>query len=338
MKKILETLKSGLQNGEKAVLCTVIDNSGSCPRGKGAHMLVSENSKTVGTVGGGRVEYETEIKAKELLKTGENFIQDYRLCPNEVADIGMICGGNVTILFQYMDQTFIDFCDRALALIDKHDDAWIVARISSDFKWEMGLYTPAGGFEGIKGGDEFMPLLMRKAKQNKNRDGSRLYAEPVSLAGQVYLFGGGHVAQAVAPLLHSVGFRYTLFEEREQFASPELFPDAERIVLSGFDDIAKEITITENDFVLIMTRGHQNDYVLQVQVLKTPACYVGVIGSAAKYKRLCERLAEDGFSQKDIDRIITPVGLPIKAETPAEIAVSIVGQMIQVRAERFDEK
>ena len=106
----------------------------------------------------------------------------------------------------------------------------------------------------------------------------------------------------------------------------------------GFDDIAKEITITENDFVLIMTRGHQNDYILQVQVLKTPACYVGVIGSAAKYERLCERLAEDGFSKEQINRVITPVGLQIKAETPAEIAVSIVAQMIQVRAERFDEK
>lgn len=338
MKHILETLKAELEKGEKAVLCTVIDNSGSCPRGKGAHMLVSEQSKTIGTVGGGRVEYETEIKAKELLKTKENFIQDYRLCPNEVADIGMICGGNVTILFQYMDQSAIDFCDRALALINKHEDAWIVARISSDFKWEMGFYTPEDGFEGIDGGEEFKPLLMRKAKQNKNKDGSRLYAEPVSLAGQVYLFGGGHVAQAVAPLLHSVGFRYTLYEEREQFASPDLFPDAERIILGGFDQIEKEIHITENDFVLIMTRGHQNDYILQVQVLKTPACYVGVIGSQAKYKRLCERLAEDGFPQKEIDRVITPVGLPIKAETPAEIAVSIVAQMIQVRAERFNEK
>ena len=179
---------------------------------------------------------------------------------------------------------------------------------------------------------------MLTANKNKNNDGSRLYAEPVSLAGQVYLFGGGHVAQAVAPLLHSVGFRYTLFEEREQFASPDLFPDAERIVLGGFDQIEKEIHITENDFVLIMTRGHQNDYILQVQVLKTPACYIGVIGSEAKYKRLCERLAEDGFPQKEIDRVITPVGLPIKAETPAEIAISIVAQMIQVRAERFDEK
>ena len=338
MKHILETLKAELEKGEKAVLCTVIDNSGSCPRGKGAHMLVSEQSKTIGTVGGGRVEYETEIKAKELLKTKKNFIQDYRLCANEVADIGMICGGNVTILFQYVDQNALDFCNRALTLIDKHEDAWIVARISSDFKWEMGFYTPEHGFEGIESGEEFKPLLKRKAKQSKKEDGSRLYAEPVSLAGQVYLFGGGHVAQAVAPLLYSVGFRYTLFEEREQFASADLFPDAEKIILSGFDDIAKEITITENDFVLIMTRGHQNDYILQVQVLKTPACYVGVIGSAAKYERLCERLAEDGFSKEQINRVITPVGLPIKAETPAEIAVSIVAQMIQVRAERFDEK
>ena len=338
MKHILETLKAELEKGEKAVLCTVIDNSGSCPRGKGAHMLVSEQSKTIGTVGGGRVEYETEIKAKELLKTKKNFIQDYRLCANEVADIGMICGGNVTILFQYVDQNALDFCNRALTLIDKHEDAWIVARISSDFKWEMGFYTPENGFEGIESGEEFKPLLKRKAKQSKKEDGSRLYAEPVSLSGQVYLFGGGHVAQAVAPLLHSVGFRYTLFEEREQFASADLFPDAEKIILSGFDDIAKEITITENDFVLIMTRGHQNDYILQVQVLKTPACYVGVIGSAAKYERLCERLAEDGFSKEQINRVITPVGLPIKAETPAEIAVSIVAQMIQVRAERFDEK
>lgn len=338
MKKILEALKSGLENGQKAVLCTIIDNSGFCPRGKGAHMLVSEKSGTIGTVGGGQVEYEAEIKAKELLKTGKNFIQDYRICPDEFSDTDKSCSGNITILFQYMDKSSSDFCDRAQALINKHDDAWIVARISPDFKWEMGFYTPAGGFESINGGDDFLPLLGRKAKQNKNKDGFRLYAEPVSLAGQVYLFGGGHVAQAVAPLLRSVGFRYVLFEERRQFALPDLFPDAEKIVFGSFENIAKEVSITENDFVLIMARSHQNDYALQVQVLKTPACYIGVIGSAEKYKQLCGRLIKDGFSSHEINRIITPVGLPIKAETPAEIAVSIVAQMIRVRAEQFNEK
>lgn len=337
MKKILETLKSELERGGKAVLCTVIDNRGACPRGKGAHMLVSEKSKTIGTVGGGRVEYEAEIKAKELLETGKSFVREYGIYSEQTADAGMI-SGSVTILFQYMDKNFADFCGRGLALIDKHNDAWIVTRISPDFKWEMGFYTLAGGFEGINGGDEFMPLLMRKAKQNKNKDGFRLYAEPISLSGQVYLFGGGHVAQAVASLLHSVGFRYILIEEREQFALPELFPAAEKILLCGFDDISKETAITQNDFVLIMTRGSQNDYALQVQVLQTPACYIGVIGSAEKYDLLCARLAKDGFPQSEIDRIITPVGLPINAETPAEIAVSIVAQMIQVRAERFDEK
>lgn len=334
MKKIIEALKCELENGGRAVLCTVIDNTGACPRGKGAHMLVCEKSKTIGTIGGGQVEYEAELKAKELLISRENALQDYHF----YTQIDMVRSGTVTVLFWYMDKTKADFCNRTLSLINKQGDAWVVMRIGSDFELETGFYTHVGGFENINDHDEFTALLKNKPVYIKKRDGSCCYAEPLSLSGQVYLFGGGHVAQAVAPLLHSVGFRYTVFEEREQFALPELFPEAQRIVLGNFADIARDVTITPKDFVLIMARSHENDYALQVQVLKTPACYIGVIGSIEKYKSLCGRLLSDGFSQCDIDRIISPVGLPIKAETPAEIAVSIVAQMIRVRAEKFNEK
>ena len=106
-------------------------------------------------------------------------------------------------------------------------------------------------------------------------------------------------------------------------------------MLIDFERIADFITVTEEDYVCVMTRGHAFDAVVQAQMLRTPACYIGVIGSAAKRAGVYKKLKEEyGFVDADFARITSPIGLPIKAETPAEIAISIAGQMIELRATR----
>ena len=113
------------------------------------------------------------------------------------------------------------------------------------------------------------------------------------------------------------------------------FPDAAETILCDFDHLDQSISITDADYCCVMTRGHAYDTIVQAQLLATPACYIGVIGSLAKRAGVFHRLVEEyGIDERELDRIITPVGLNIKAETPAEIAISITGQMIQVRAER----
>ena len=125
--------------------------------------------------------------------------------------------------------------------------------------------------------------------------------------------------------------------EELQFTNPALFPGAVETILCDFNHLDQYVSITAADYCCVMTRGHSYDTIVQAQLLATPACYIGVIGSRAKKAAVFRRLIEEyNINEQDLNRIISPIGLEIKAETPAEIAISITGQMIQVRADRKD--
>lgn len=150
--------------------------------------------------------------------------------------------------------------------------------------------------------------------------------------GRVYIFGGGHVAQALTPALAAVDFRCVVLENRAEFARPELFPGAEEVRLIDYSRLSEEVTLTGEDWVVIMTRGHKDDLLIQSQVMKSPVRYIGVIGSAQKTAAVTARLMDMGFTDGDFKRVFAPIGLPIRSETPAEIAVSITAQLILERA------
>jgi xanthine dehydrogenase accessory factor len=154
--------------------------------------------------------------------------------------------------------------------------------------------------------------------------------------GSVYIFGGGHVAQELVPVLHKLDFRCVIFEDRPEFTDPALFPYAADIVLGSFSDIQKSITLKANDYVVVLTRGHRFDYDSMCFALKSPARYIGVIGSHAKHEFVRNRLVnEAGFTRSFINepRVHAPIGIVMHCETPAEIAISIAAELINVRFE-----
>lgn len=143
------------------------------------------------------------------------------------------------------------------------------------------------------------------------------------------------MAQELVPVLSHVGFRCVVMDDREEFTRPELFPTAEQIILGDFRRIPDYCTIGSEDYICVMTRGHAYDTVVQAQVLKCRPCYCGVIGSKFKAAGVRKVLMEEyGLIDEELDLVTTPIGLNIKGETPAEIAISIAAQMILVRAER----
>lgn len=150
--------------------------------------------------------------------------------------------------------------------------------------------------------------------------------------GRVFIFGGGHVAQALVPALAAVDFRCVVLEERPEFCRPELFPGAEEVRRVDFARVSDTVELTAVDRVIIMTRGHSDDLLVQSQIMKTPVRYIGVIGSRKKTAVLTAKLKEMGFSDADFENVWAPIGLPIRSETPAEIAVSITAQLILERA------
>lgn len=335
MRKLFLEMLALLSRGEDLVLVTVIAGSGSTPRGAGARMIVRMDGSSMGTIGGGAVEYHAGILAAEGLKEKKSYAKSFQLAKNQIADLGMICGGDVSVYFQYInsaDQSFQDICRKGLEFCEKDEDSWLITDITDETAWAMGIYSKSQGLVGLTL-PETESLKVKKPSQVviENRV---YYSEPLVSAGKVFIFGGGHVAQELVPVISHLGFRCVVFDDREEFANRELFPQAEDTLVGDFEQIHNYIEVTDCDYLVIMTRGHQFDYLIQRQALKTDACYIGVIGSRNKLKTLSGKLMEEGFTQKDIQRFYGPIGTPILAETPAEIAISIAGELIKIRAER----
>lgn len=323
MLRILETLR----RGECAVLCSLLSSSGSTPRGPGAKMAVFRDGSIAGTIGGGMLEYRAIQDGMRLLDGEAMLVRDYEL---DGGPLDMICGGGVRVLFQRLEGQDLLWTETALSLLEEPCDAWLVTRLLEDAA-ETGIYDRENGLRFLSGLDEVRVLSLCR-RRAAFTDG--LYVEPLNRAGRVYVFGGGHVSQALVPLLRRIGFSAVVCENRAEFARKELFPDAERVELMDFSQFTERFSVTGDDCLIIMTRGHRDDYTVLLRALETDAGYVGVIGSRRKAAVTFERLEQDGWSVQDRNRVHTPIGLPIGAETPEEIAVSIAAELIAHRSQR----
>ena len=342
MREMFSLIKQNIETGNDVILVSIIGDFGSAPRGAGAHMLVNHSGRIYGTIGGGAVEYQSEKLAAEALQEGRSLIKAFSLDQNQVEDIGMICGGNVLVIFQYIsandDQGVEEICDEALAMLDKNEDAWMVCELLDDDSWKMGLYSESAGLIGIDADVDGIREHLRTNSVRFNFRDKKYYSEPIHQGGRVLVFGGGHVAQELVPVLAHVGFSCVVIDDRPEFTRPELFPGAKDVIMQGFEDIDSYLNINRRDYIVIMTRGHAHDYTVLRQSLLVDTTYVGCIGSRAKISGTTQRLLNDGIPQEKIDHIHWPIGLAIKAETPAEIAISIAGELIMVRAELAGQK
>ena len=338
MKKLFTTLLRELEANRAAVLCAIVASHGSTPRGAGARMLVLEDGRTLGTIGGGAVEYRATRLAGELLAEKASRFETYRLSAGEVADVGMICGGDVRVYFQYMDPA--DAAARevladALELLDGGHASWLVTEIAGA-RWRMGTCDRETGLRGLEiPPARLEPLLGSRPLLDEGE--TVLCAEPLTRAGTVYLFGAGHVARELAHILAMADFRVSVYDQREQAVSKERFPEAAELRCGSFPEALSRLPpLTDEDYVVIMTPGHQADYEVLSQALRTPAGYIGCIGSRKKVAAARERLLADGFTDREIGRVYAPIGLPIGGETPAEVAVSVAAQLIACRSGRLE--
>ena len=335
MRQMFHIMQSRLRSHEDLVLVTVIASSGATPRGAGARMLVARSGRIWGTIGGGAVEYRSQQIAMTVLETKNSHGHDFTLNKEDVQDLGMICGGTCNVFFHYIpagDPRTLNLCDLALKLFCHGEDLWLISDLAQDGM--LGLYAPSCGFVNVEDPD-FLSGKLCRHPQRYQEQGRDVFAEQISTSGRVYIFGGGHVAQELVPVLSHVGFRCVVMDDREAFTKRELFPAAEEILLVDFRRIADYCTIGQEDYVCVMTRGHASDTIVQAQVLPCRPSYCGVIGSIHKAAGVRRILKEEyGLTEDVLDLVTTPIGLNIKSETPAEIAISIAAQMILHRAER----
>ncbi|MFR5601679.1 MAG: XdhC family protein [Lachnospiraceae bacterium] len=162
-------------------------------------------------------------------------------------------------------------------------------------------------------------------------DGTKVFAERLIQEPELVILGGGHVSLELAGLAHYLEYPYTVIDDREEFASRERFPEAKECICRPFSQVLEERSFSPNAYYVIVTRGHAHDLECLERILKRPCGYVGMIGSRGKVKKVMDALREQGYSQEKLDTVHAPIGLPIGGETPKEIGISIIAQLVQVK-------
>jgi xanthine dehydrogenase accessory factor len=345
MDVLVEKANELLQRGETLVLATIITQSGSTPRTAGTRMLITRDGQIFGTVGGGALEASTMRAAAEIHRGASWRILTFDLSNPEAAAMEMICGGRVEVLLDRIRPTaenrsvfalwHRELCRGAKALLVAS------ARGAAGGAQELdhGLLSAAGLQQGRC--DLSPPALERLRRMAAGAssievltiDGALVLADPGQASQRLYVFGAGHVARPTAHLAALVGFGVTVLDDRCEFANAERFPDVRAVrTVASFDTALRDLPVDAGSYLVIVTRGHLHDAVVLAQALKTPAAYIGMIGSRRKRDAIYERLLREGFTTADLARVHCPIGLSIGAGSPEEIAVSIVAELIAVRA------
>jgi xanthine dehydrogenase accessory factor len=158
------------------------------------------------------------------------------------------------------------------------------------------------------------------------------FIEPLNQMEHLYVFGGGHVALPLVQMAAKIGFDVLVIDDRAEFASKERFPESSDCYVTDPGIFSSDLETTDRDYIVIVTRGHKDDYAVLKGVIKKPFRYLGMIGSKVKKKEIYTKLKEnDDVTEAMLEKVHCPIGLPIGAETPEEIAVSILAELVQER-------
>ena len=331
---IEQKIASLLEQGKAPVLVTIIDKGGSAPRLPGSKMLVEEDGTTHGTIGGGGLELTLTKKALDVASSGVSILAEFTMQGSGApGDAEMVCGGKQLVLIEPLqpDQASM-FAAARDSMGQREPGLWFLA-ISDSGRVERRFVDLREDEPILEGVDLRAVLQSRRTQLLKTADGTTLMVEPLAKRGTVVLVGGGHVARETARLAAFVDFELVVVDDRPDFCSSHRFPMARSThLVPGLTRVFETVPVDGDTYLLIMTHSHGLDQQVLAQALRTSARYIGMIGSSRKRRVIFSNLKEQGFSDQDLERVYCPVGLDIGSETPAEIAVSIIAQIIAVRA------
>ncbi len=333
---LLSTLNAWLEAGEAVASATILTSEGSTPRTAGSKMLKRADGAMAGTVGGGLVEARVLDAAAEALASGAARVVDFELSGQLAAGADMICGGRLRVFVERIQPgpdaaLFRELADR----LASGRRCLLLTALDGG----MRLLLPERG-ESIALANEVVEAARAAARGIKapvvlSAGGRDWLLEPWSAPSPLIIAGAGHVSRSTAEVAALAGFAVTVLDDRPEFANQERFPTAREV--AAIPDLGRCLdgrAVGRETSVVIVTRGHVHDADVLAQALRMDAGYVGMIGSRHKRDAVYERLRGKGFTDADIARVHCPIGLDIGAETPEEIAVSIVAELIQERARR----
>jgi len=295
MTRLLEVLLDDLEAGFPAALCVVLGRRGSAPQVPGAAMLVRADGTMFGTIGGGAAEAEVTRRARDLFNNSDGLLLDLDLNQEFGTDDAAICGGRMTV-------------------------GIVPVRRGVDVFAYRSAYENARDRRPAR-----IPIRVSHA-------GRRLeYTLNIEVPPTLLIAGAGHVGQALARLAVDLDFRVVVIDDRRDMAARERFPEGVELIVGDIAGTLREQPIDAGSYVVIVTRGHEHDHAALDAVVRRPAGYVGVIGSRKKSAAILAALERAGVSRELIERVHTPIGVPIAALTVNEIAISIAAELIEVR-------
>ncbi len=352
MADIYKEIKEIQDKGEEGVVASVVARKGSAPMSADAKMVVYKDGSMKGTVGGGCLEADVWAEAKRVLRKGGASKMSFNLTEAEAGESGHICGGIVDVLVEPLSNYSADILSEVVRIRAEGGRAVLASVVSrSDGKTpgpedRMLIYRDGkklGSIEGLEAEvtEQAFEVLNNEKPENVTFTipgtgvKAEVFLEPIVTRPTVYLFGGGHVSKHIAKVADVAGFRLVIVEDREQYANWERFPEAEGfIVTDDFEHLENVMPeIEETDMTIIVTRGHQYDQDILAWAWDKPFRYLGMIGSRTKILATYRHLEQEMGVPRDefIKRVRAPMGLEIGSDSPGEIAVAIVGELIQVR-------
>ena len=348
MKEVIQEAVQLLQDNEPCVLATVVKTKGSTPQKPGAKLLVRKDGSGLGTLGGGCVEGDIWFAAKEIMrrKGGPEF-KDYLLNEDIAARDGLVCGGTMYFFLEPLwdPGEFLPFGGEIMDAYESGNPVAVATVVKADpGRAAMGakiLLREDGSTHGSLGDPDLDEAALEAARRVADmganeyvltHKGVEIFVEGFTTPPTLVLMGGGHVSKATYALAHMLGFRVYVVDDRQQFANPERFPEAEgTVVVPDYTQGLDQVPINANTFIVIATRGHWFDDLALEAAVRTPARYVGLLGSRRKTILIYQRLVQLGVPSERLKAVHAPVGLNIGALTPEELAVSIMSEITMFR-------
>jgi xanthine dehydrogenase accessory factor len=309
-------------SGKPVALATVVSTWGSSPRPPGSHLGVNGDGDMMGSVSGGCIEGAVVKEALDVMQGAPAKLLDFGVSDEQAWDVGLACGGSVKVLVRDFEPS-AELYRQARAALASGETTALVTRLSDG----ETLTLDSGDLPDAVADAAKAALRDDRSRAYSGEDGD-WFIEVVAPPRRLIVVGAVHIAQALVPMASLAGFQVTVVDPRRAFASDARFPGVD-VRTDWPDEAMDELKPDLRTAIVTLTHDPKLDDPALEKALQSQAFYIGALGSARTQAKRVERLTAAGFDAPTIGRIHGPIGLNIRAQSPAEIAVSILGEIIQ---------
>jgi xanthine dehydrogenase accessory factor len=331
-------------------LATIVTAEGATPQIPGASALFSKGGLLLGTLGGGMLEADARQKARLCLKKGHSVLYRFDLQGEDLEAGEPVCGGSAWILIDGSPADHRDAWRGLEETLRAGHSGLLATRINKRAGEKVGVKrfwldegaAPKGrGKECLKrlAGEldearaKKTPLFVKDVPVSKDRLVS-FFLEPLFPLPRLLIVGAGHIGRALTHLGSRLGFEVTVIDDRAEYASQKRLPEAASLLVGEIEQTSRGFPVSPDTYIVIVTRAHSHDAEALRAFIRSPAAYIGMIGSRHKVALMRERFLSEGWATaQEWARIHTPIGLKIGSRTVEEIAVSIAAELVQVRSQ-----